>query len=69
VRISDMSMTKPPSFVPNPGPLCMPPRTDRSSPFSRAKFTAPMTSPTCSAFKMASGRLSNMPLWTMRASS
>ena len=47
---------------PESGPAVPPPRTERSSPCSRAKFTAAMTSATCSAFTMPSGRLSNMPL-------
>ena len=64
VRIGDMSITKPPSLVPNPGALCPPSRTERSNPFSRAKLTPAITSATCSARSTASGRLSNMPLCT-----
>ena len=47
VRIGDMSITRPPSLVPNPGALCPPSRMERSSPLSRAKLTPAMTSATC----------------------
>jgi hypothetical protein len=42
--IRERSTTTPPSFVPKPGTLCEPPRTERSSPLSRAKPTAAITS-------------------------
>src|SRR5204863_3370464 len=43
VRIGLMSITRPSSFVPNPGALCPPSRMQRSKPFSRAKLTPAMT--------------------------
>ena len=56
------SITTPPSFVPNPGTLCEPPRIDRSRPFSRAKLTAVMTSAASTARTMTRGRRSIIPL-------
>ena len=55
-------MTTPSSFVPNPGTLWPPPRTARSSPLSRAKLTAAITSPAFSARTTTAGRWSIMPL-------
>ena len=54
-RIRDRSITTPPSHVPKPGTLCPPPRTARSSPLSRARFTAAMTSPTFAARTIIAG--------------
>ena len=61
-RMPDRSITTPPSHVPNPGTLWPPPRTARSSPFSRAKFTAAITSPAFAARTTAAGRRSIIAL-------
>ena len=60
--ICDRSITSPSSQLPRPGPLCPPPRTASSSPFSRAKLTAVTTSATSTQRAISSGRLSIMPL-------
>ena len=46
LRINERSMTSPLSQLPRPGPLWPPPRRATSSPFSRPKFTAVITSAT-----------------------
>ena len=61
-RIDDRSRTTPPSFVPNPGTLCEPPRIDRSAPVSPAKRTTGMTSAWSEGRTIAFGRLSIIPL-------
>ena len=52
-----------------PGALWPPLRTAMSSPWSRPKPTAEMTSATSAGRTMSAGRRSIMPFWTRRASS
>ena len=54
----DRSMTSPSSHTPKPGALWLPPRTASVSSFSRAKFTALMTSLTLAHRTMKRGRRS-----------
>jgi hypothetical protein len=56
------SITTASSAVPKPGTLCEPPRTARSSWFSRAKFTAATTSSTPAQRTITSGRRSIIAL-------
>jgi hypothetical protein len=59
----------PPSHEPLPAELWPPLRTAVSSPLSRAKFTASMTSAVPLHCAMSAGFLSNMPFQISRASS
>jgi len=68
-RIREKSITTPPSQVPNPGTLWPPPRIARSTPFSRPKSPAAMTSPALALRTMTLGCLSIIALYTLRASS
>ena len=68
-RIGDRSMTVPPSFVPKPGALCDPPRTDTSPPRSRPNRTAAITSPGFAQRTTTAGIRSCIALYTFRASS
>jgi hypothetical protein len=63
------SATTPSSTVPNPGTLCEPPRTARSSPLSAANPTAAITSPAFSQRTTTRGCLSIIALLTLRAAS
>jgi hypothetical protein len=57
-----MSITKPSSTLPNPGPLWPPPRIAIGRLPSRPKFTAAMTSATSAQRAISHGRLSIMAL-------
>ena len=59
----------PPSDVPWPARLWLPPRTASSRPVSRANTMVRATSPALAAWTMSTGRLSTLALWTWRASS
>ena len=67
--IVDRSIRMPPSHEPLPAELWPPPRTAVSIPFSRAKFTASMTSAVPLHRAMSAGFLSNMPFQISRAPS
>ena len=67
--MADRSITSPSSTLPRPGPLCPPPRTATRRPCLRPKLTAATTSLTSTHRAIISGRLSIMPLKSLRASS
>ncbi len=65
----ERSIRIPPSQEPLPPELWPPHRTAVSMPFSRAKFTASMTSAVPLQRAMTAGFLSNMPFQISRAAS
>jgi len=67
--MADRSIRMPPSHDPLPEELWPPQRTAVSSPFSRAKLTASMTSAVPRHRAMSAGFLSNMPFQICRAPS
>ena len=68
-RMSARLIISPPSVTARPATLCPPPRTETSSPASRAKASAATTSAAVRARTITAGRRSTRPLWTARASS
>ena len=65
----DRSIMMPPSHEPEPPELWPPERIAVSSPLSRAKSTAAMTSAVPLQLAISAGRLSNMPFQLSRAAS
>ena len=68
-RISEWSITRPPSTVPYPATLWPPPRIATGSPASRAKARAATTSPVERGRTMSPGRRSCIAFQIARASS
>ena len=67
--ISARSIITPPSVTARPATLWPPPRTETSSPSSRASARAATTSSALRQRTIKAGRLSTSPLWIARASS
>jgi hypothetical protein len=61
VRISDRSITTPPSHVLRPATLWPPPRTASGSPESRVRFTAAAMSSVVWQRAISAGRASTVP--------